>query len=86
MVKHEADTSDPVAERKPRRRLTPEERIAERKAEIAAIEAAQRARALAAVDEVKMRLIAAIDLAEKAGMKPEAEAWRGTLLTLGAPK
>lgn len=66
-----------------RRRLTPEERIAERKAEIERIEAGQRTRARAAIADARERLELAVSLAEKCGMAEEAKTWGAALAALG---
>jgi cob(I)alamin adenosyltransferase len=60
------------APKKPRRRLTPEQRIAERKAEIARIEEQQRERVRSDIDELAEALHEAESRAAGAGMTAEA--------------
>lgn len=76
-------TPKPDTTKKPRRRLTDEERIAEREAEIAAIKAGQRIRATAAADEARDQLEAAVALAERCGMVEESKKWNAALAALG---
>jgi hypothetical protein len=73
----------PDTTKKPRRRLTDEERIAAREAEIAAIKANQRKRALDSIAEARESLELAVELAEKCGMNEEAKKWGAALIALG---
>lgn len=75
--------SEPTPDKKPRRRLTPEERIAEREAEIAAIKANQRKRALDSLADAREALEIAVSLAEKCGMAEESKKWGAALTALG---
>ena len=67
-------TDQTESTKKPRRRLTPEERIAERKAEIERIEAGRRERAVRAVYSARSLLQSASDQATSVGMHAEADA------------
>jgi hypothetical protein len=61
-------TEAPAAPKKPRRRLTPEQRIAEREAEIAKIKEKCRERVRDTIDELSLGLRLASDRATEAGM------------------
>lgn len=73
---------DPTATRKPRRRFTPEQRIAARKAEIDAIEAAQRDRVREMIDKIRNALEVAADKADASGMAKEAGRCRAAITEL----
>lgn len=70
-----AETEAPAApaEKRARRRLTPEQRIAEREAEIKAIKEQQRARVREKIAEAGETLRACALAAESAGMQDEAK-------------
>lgn len=72
-MQNESKKPEAPAEKKPRRRLTPEERIAERKAEIAAIEARQRERVREQISDVEGALHNCRSAAMLAGMEAEAK-------------
>ncbi len=72
-----------ATEKKPRRRLTDEERIAEREAEIAAIKANQRNRAMASASSARESLQLAVAMAEKCGMLEDWKRWNAALAALG---
>lgn len=70
----------------PRRRLTPEQRIAERQAEIAAIKAHQRERVKAMIVKARELLDAASIAAESAGLPDDFNRCRAAILGLDDPK
>ena len=72
---------EPPAEKK-RRRFTPEERIANRKADIARIEEKQREKVREQIGEAAGLLLACAMAAELAGMKDEAKRCDGALIAL----
>lgn len=75
-----------AAERKPRRRFTPEERIANRKAEIARIEEQERQRLIDRIDGAGAILRDCARAAESGGMTREAKLCADALAVLAGTK
>lgn len=81
-MKSESQEVEALSTKKPRRRLTPEQRIEERKAEIARIEEKQKEKVRESMEEILASLHATKSKADASGMGVESDQIRQAIQAL----